>query len=239
MTLIEQDQELRGGHRRQWCAWIHRPPQQFAGGETAQAQPKSVSVIDQELQRGRRTVPKNVQGTRKRVLLPLVTTQCREGVHPFAEIDGGDGQQNPQLGHELQHGLTNRGRRCRELRPGSSAKVANREASACRQSAPRPNESLRPQPSVLPESAKPTTPPAAARRPGERRLFSAWFWASESVKPRHSNATRGTTAKPNNDHARRRPLATAHREFLSGLDACCATVQTEHEYGPDHRKQKA
>jgi hypothetical protein len=101
MALIEQDQELRCSHRMQWCAWIHRPPQQFAGGETAQAQPKSVSVIDQELQRGRRTVTENVQGTRKRVLLPLVTTQGREGVHPFAEIDGGDCQQNPQLGHEL------------------------------------------------------------------------------------------------------------------------------------------
>jgi hypothetical protein len=150
----------------------------------------------------------------------------------------GDCQQNPQLGHELQHGLTNRGRRCRELRPGSTAKVANRDASAYRQSAPRPNESLRPQPSVLPESAKPTTPPAVARRSGERRLFSAWSWTSASAERRHSNATRGTTAKPNNDHARRRPLATAHREFSSGLDACCATVQTKHEYGPDHRKQK-
>src|SRR3954469_13789404 len=115
------------------------------------------SVVDQELQRGRRPVSEHLQGTRKRVLLPLVTTQCREGVHTFAEIDGGDGQQNPQLGHELQHGLTNRRRRCRELRPGTTAKVANRDASAYRQSAPRPNESLRPQPSVLPESAKPTT----------------------------------------------------------------------------------
>ena len=111
MTMIEQNHELGCGQRMQWCAWVHGPPQELAGGETAQTQPKSIPVIDQEFDSRSTAIAENIQGAGERVLLPLVATQRREGVYPFAEIDRSDRQQNPQLGTSCNIGLGTEERR--------------------------------------------------------------------------------------------------------------------------------
>jgi hypothetical protein len=87
MALIEQDHELGRRERRQRCV-SRRPPQKLAGGESAQAEPEPIAVLDQEFQCGRGTIAEDRQGAGERVLLPLVATKRREGVDLFAKVDG-------------------------------------------------------------------------------------------------------------------------------------------------------
>ena len=94
MPLVEKNHQLRRGHWRQRCALCHRPPQEFAGGETAQAQPESITVIHQKFESRRRTIAEDVQGAGERILLPVVPAKRRQRVKALAEINRFDRQQN-------------------------------------------------------------------------------------------------------------------------------------------------
>lgn len=64
-----------------------------------------MAVVDQEFQRRSRTIAEDVQGARKRILLPLVTTERRERVDSFPKIDRLDRQQNAHLWQNRHHAL--------------------------------------------------------------------------------------------------------------------------------------
>ena len=81
------------------------PPRKLAGGETAQAQPEPVAVVDEQFERGSIAIAKDKQRAGKRILLPLLTAECGQGVDPFAEINRIDGEEDPELRHQLQHRL--------------------------------------------------------------------------------------------------------------------------------------
>ena len=86
MTLREQHHQLRCSKRVQGRVCCDGPPGQFAGRETAQAQPKPSAVINQQLYCRSLAVAEYKQSARERILLQLVPAQGSQRVQAFAVL---------------------------------------------------------------------------------------------------------------------------------------------------------
>ncbi len=93
------------GQRMQRRARRLRPPRQPPFREPLEAQPESLTIIDQEFEGGASSVAKEKDGSREWIVVELVAAQCGEPVDTLAEVDGVVGEQDLELWRKLDHGL--------------------------------------------------------------------------------------------------------------------------------------
>src|SRR5450755_4712683 len=91
-------------HAQRPCRFLAlRPPAKTSFGQALGRQPKSLPVIDQQLDRGCPPAAEHKQATRERIGIELGTAQFGQRVDTLAEVDGLYRHQNPHLRRDLQH----------------------------------------------------------------------------------------------------------------------------------------
>jgi len=102
-SVIEQNRELLGFQRVERCVVCFRPPLNAPAGESLKTKPVARPVIDEQFEGGACAVAKDEQGAGERVLRERAFAQSEERIESFAEVDRLAGEQNPELGNELNH----------------------------------------------------------------------------------------------------------------------------------------
>src|SRR5512135_348116 len=80
-----------------------RPPRQAALGKSLVAEPESLAVIHEQLQRRRLAIAENKDGAGERVVLEGLLTEPRQAVDAASEIGRLDGDKDLHLGGDLEH----------------------------------------------------------------------------------------------------------------------------------------
>ena len=75
-----------------------------AAGKPLVAKPKTLAVVDQDLQRRRRAVAKDEDPAVERIVLQHVFAQPGQAIDPAAKIGRLDGRHDPHLRRDLDHG---------------------------------------------------------------------------------------------------------------------------------------
>ncbi len=104
MPVHQQHRELMGGQRVQRCSGGLRPPREMPAGETLEAQPETLPIVDEEFEGGASSVAKQKDGAGERVTVEPVPTQRGKGIDTFAEVDRLIGEHDVELWRELDHG---------------------------------------------------------------------------------------------------------------------------------------
>ncbi len=73
-------------------------------GETLEAQPEALPVIDQQLERGRAAVAKQEDGAGERVTVETIAAECGKAINTFAEVNRLVSEHDGELWRELDHG---------------------------------------------------------------------------------------------------------------------------------------
>jgi len=95
-----------GGEWVEWCAcgaWW--PPRQMPFRETLEAQPKALTIVDQQLDGGATAVAEEKDGAGERVSVELVAAACSKRINALAKIHGIVGKHDGELWRQLDHGL--------------------------------------------------------------------------------------------------------------------------------------
>lgn len=74
--------------------------------EAFEAEPKPLSVVNEEFERGAGAVAKDEERAGKRVLIERAFAKRDERINALAEINGSASEQNPELWDKLNHGVS-------------------------------------------------------------------------------------------------------------------------------------
>src|SRR5688572_31167772 len=85
------------------CVRAVGPPRKAPLGESLHTEPIALAVVEQKFERGARTVSKDVDSARKRVVAQALSAHGGEPIDTFAKIDRFGGQKDAALGAELNH----------------------------------------------------------------------------------------------------------------------------------------
>ena len=80
------------------------PPGEAAFRESLEAQPKALTIIDQQLECGASPVAKQKHGSRKRVVVKAVAAKRGERINAFAKVDRLIREHDLELWGKLDHG---------------------------------------------------------------------------------------------------------------------------------------
>ena len=81
------------------------PPREAAFREALEAQPKALTIIDQQLQCGASPVAKQKHGPRKWIVVKTVAAERGKGINAFAKIHRLIREHDLELWRELDHDL--------------------------------------------------------------------------------------------------------------------------------------
>lgn len=102
--LVKKNRELMGLKSVDWCLLICGPPAYPPLRESSGDEPEPARVIAQHFERRAAAVPENIERTGERICGQRLLTERRQTVNTVTEINGIDGEENPELRNQLNHG---------------------------------------------------------------------------------------------------------------------------------------
>jgi hypothetical protein len=102
-SIVEQYRELLGFQRMQGRARRLRPPVKATFRETFQAEPISLPIVNEQLERCAGAITEDEESSGDRVLIEARFAEGDERINPLAKVDGFVSEQDIELRYNLDH----------------------------------------------------------------------------------------------------------------------------------------